>query len=172
MDIVIEGSDQGPTEEELRQLKIRQDCLKKLKEIIPTEHDVRELKVERVHAGYVLAIHPEPVFKTHSLLLKTDKFIWTEPFGQTAKHILNLECPEEATPKQIRLLEEKKERARIAEGEEEDRKHQIRVFDFSDTQKIRYATDLDLLVQEEKEVQRTNSNLNSKFYDCYCPFTS
>ena len=171
MDVVIENMDQGPTEEELKQLKIRQDCLKKLQEIIPTEHNLRELKVERVEAGYVLAIHPEPIFKRHSLLLKPDNFIWSEPFGQTCEYIQGLEAPEEATAKQIRLLEEKKERARIAEGDEEERKNQIRVFDFSDTQKIRYTTDIYPLVQEEKEIQGTNSNLNSKFYDAFCPFT-
>lgn len=164
----INEEDKGPTEEEIAQMQVRKECLDKIMMIHPTFKNLREWMVKRLPDGYLLALHPEPIFKKHCLLIRDDKFVWSDPIGQNYRKIMELDNEDMA----ILDLEERKREALDAEGDTKERRKEIRFFDFSTTTKMRYSLDIEQVVIEEKGLQENDSNLNSKFFDPFCPFTS
>lgn len=181
MDEIVEGinpeemegegieEDQGPTEEEIEQMRFRKEKLMELTKVRPIEHNLHSWKVAKLEDGYVLALHPQPLFKEHCVLARNDKFVWTEPIGQCLKNILNMPI---ADAEDEIDLQTRQQTAIYAEGEGHERKHAIRFEDFGQTSKIRYTEEIDVILQEEKGAQANSSFLNSKIYDPFCPLTS
>lgn len=157
---VGEEEEKGPTTEDLNRIKVRQDCLDALANLHPIQFNLREWLVEKFDECYYLTINPESVFEWHSLLIRGDKMNWNRAFAKEKK------------PEEIEKEMKEYDSMTVSAGTAATKSKVMMYYDFSKTHKIRVSGDiLREVYEQESDIQNTMSNIYSRFYDPYQPFS-